>query len=163
VPGSLAPTVERLPGSNGVHVYVLIKDSFDIERFLHTLLVRCWLHGFGWMLVGTSGQLLERSLIVVWFAPQNDWCSRTPHPGAAGCSRSSRPAAHRHRRTATRFARGVSRPGPSRAGQAARPPGGRELSFGTRSNKRPGQVYRAAGGAYRSTHELHIGHSPPFD
>jgi hypothetical protein len=24
---------------------------------------RCWLHGFGWMMVGAGGQLLERSLV----------------------------------------------------------------------------------------------------
>ena len=35
----------------------------DIERSLRVLHERCWLHGFGWMMVGAGGQLLERSII----------------------------------------------------------------------------------------------------
>jgi hypothetical protein len=56
-------TDEQLPGSNGLHVFVLVKDGADIERFLRTLHARCWLHGFGWLMVGAGGQLLERSLV----------------------------------------------------------------------------------------------------
>jgi hypothetical protein len=66
-----ADTGERLPGSNGLHVFVLVKDGADVERFLRTLHARCWLAGFGWMLVGAGGQLLDRSLIDrTVFAPQ---------------------------------------------------------------------------------------------
>jgi len=50
-------------GSGGRHVYVLVQDSSDIERFLKTLHRRCWLAGFGWMMVGAGGQLLERSIV----------------------------------------------------------------------------------------------------
>jgi hypothetical protein len=56
-------TGEKLPGSKGVHIYVAVKDSVDIERFLKTLHERCWLAGFGWLMVGAGGQLLERSIV----------------------------------------------------------------------------------------------------
>jgi len=58
-----ADTGERLPGSDGMHDYIAVKDGTDIERFLKTLHERCWLAGFGWMMVGAGGQLLERSII----------------------------------------------------------------------------------------------------
>ena len=40
-----------------------ITDGADAVRFLKTLHARCWLAGFGWMNVGSAGQLLERSII----------------------------------------------------------------------------------------------------
>jgi hypothetical protein len=58
-----ADTGERLPGSSGVHGYVAVRDGTDIDRFLKTLHARCWLAGFGWYVVGTAGQLLERSIV----------------------------------------------------------------------------------------------------
>ena len=58
-----ADTGERLPGSGGRHDYVLVKDGADIPRFLKTMHDRCWLAGFGWMMVGAGGQLLERSIV----------------------------------------------------------------------------------------------------
>jgi DNA polymerase I-like protein with 3'-5' exonuclease and polymerase domains len=60
---SRADTGEALPGSDGVHVYVAEKDGADGERFLRALHDRCWLAGFGWMLVSTSGALLEHSIV----------------------------------------------------------------------------------------------------
>jgi len=56
-------TAQRLPGSENVHIYVAVRDGADIDRFLRTLHARCWLAGLGWMLVGTAGQLLERSIV----------------------------------------------------------------------------------------------------
>jgi hypothetical protein len=56
-------TGENLPGSKGIHIYIAVKDSGDIERFLKTLHERCWLAGYGWMMVGKAGQLLERSIV----------------------------------------------------------------------------------------------------
>jgi hypothetical protein len=56
-------TGERLPGSNGLHVYLLVQDGADIERFLKALHARCWLAGFGWMIAGAAGQMLERSIV----------------------------------------------------------------------------------------------------
>jgi hypothetical protein len=56
-------TDAKIPGSGGLHVYVLVLDGADIERFLKILHDRCWLAGFGWILVGGAGQLLDRSLI----------------------------------------------------------------------------------------------------
>jgi hypothetical protein len=56
-------TGEKLLGSNGLHVYVPVRDGTDIERFLKTLHDRCWLAGLGWMMVGGGGQLLERSIV----------------------------------------------------------------------------------------------------
>ena len=60
---SRADTGAALPESDGVHVYVVVKDGTDSERFLRTLHERCWLAGFGWMLVGTAGTALERSIV----------------------------------------------------------------------------------------------------
>jgi hypothetical protein len=60
---SRADTGEALPGSDGVHVYVAEKDGADSERFLRALHDRCWLAGFGWRTVSTSGALLERSIV----------------------------------------------------------------------------------------------------
>ena len=58
-----ADTGEAFPGSGGLHAYVTIADGTDAARFLKTLHARCWLAGFGWMNVGSAGQLLERSII----------------------------------------------------------------------------------------------------
>jgi hypothetical protein len=56
-------TGERLPGSGGLHIYLLVKDGTDIPRFLRALHDRCWLAGYGWYMVGAGGQLLERSIV----------------------------------------------------------------------------------------------------
>jgi hypothetical protein len=56
-------TGEKLRGSDGQHVFIGILDGADAERFLKELHARCWLAGFGWMLVSSSGQLLERSIV----------------------------------------------------------------------------------------------------
>jgi len=56
-------TGRDFPGSGGMHVYLLISDGADTERFLKALHARCWLAGLGWMMVGASGQLLERSIV----------------------------------------------------------------------------------------------------
>jgi hypothetical protein len=56
-------TGNGFPGSGGAHVYLLVKDGTDIPRFLKALHERCWLAGLGWTMVGTAGQLLERSVV----------------------------------------------------------------------------------------------------
>jgi hypothetical protein len=56
-------TGERLRGSDGRHIYICVNDGADCGRFLKALHDRCWLAGFGWLMVGTAGQLLERSII----------------------------------------------------------------------------------------------------
>jgi hypothetical protein len=56
-------TGERLPESNGLHVYIVVHDGTDVERFLRALHDRCWLAGLGWMRVSKSGQMLERSIV----------------------------------------------------------------------------------------------------
>jgi hypothetical protein len=58
-----AETGERYPGSGGEHVYLLIEDGADAERFLRVLHDRAWLSGLGWLVIGAAGQLLERSLV----------------------------------------------------------------------------------------------------
>ena len=58
-----ADTGDQLAGSDGVHGYIAVRDGADIERFLKTLHVRCWLAGLGWLMVGAGGQLLERSVV----------------------------------------------------------------------------------------------------
>jgi hypothetical protein len=60
---SRADTGEALPESDGIHIYVAAKDGADSERFLRALHDRCWLAGFGWMMVSSSGALLERSIV----------------------------------------------------------------------------------------------------
>jgi hypothetical protein len=56
-------TGERFAGSGGSHVYIMLQDGVDVERFLKVLHARCWLAGFGWLMVGAGGQLLERSIV----------------------------------------------------------------------------------------------------
>jgi hypothetical protein len=56
-------TGEKLPGSDGLHAYLTVRDGADVERFLRALHERCWLAELGWMMVGRGGQLLERSIV----------------------------------------------------------------------------------------------------
>jgi Protein of unknown function (DUF3631) len=56
-------TGQRFAGSNGVHLYLLVKDASDARRFLYTLHDRLWLAGLGWILPGRAGQELNRSII----------------------------------------------------------------------------------------------------
>ena len=58
-----ADTGQKLRSIGGTHVFLAVLDGDDIERFLKTLHERCWLAGFGWMMVGRGGQLLERSIV----------------------------------------------------------------------------------------------------
>ena len=60
---SNAGTGQKLPGSNGLHVFLLVQNGADTDRFLRTLHDRCWLAGLGWLMVGAGGQLLERSIV----------------------------------------------------------------------------------------------------
>ena len=60
---SRSDTGELLPGSENLHIYIAAKDGTDIDRFLRAFHVRCWLAGFGWMMVSKSGALLDRSLV----------------------------------------------------------------------------------------------------
>jgi hypothetical protein len=68
-----------VPGSNGRHVYLLVRDVADSARFLSVLHYRCWLAGYGWMRVGVAGQMLERSIVDG---------GRAGTPGVRGCARS---------------------------------------------------------------------------
>ena len=56
-------TGRKIKGSGGVHIYLAVANGLDVERFLKVLHDRCWLAGFGWMMIGTGGQILERSII----------------------------------------------------------------------------------------------------
>lgn len=60
---SRSDTGVAIAGSNGQHIFLLVRDGHDVARFLQTLHHRCWLAGLGWMTVGAAGQLLERSLV----------------------------------------------------------------------------------------------------
>jgi hypothetical protein len=76
---SRADTGETLLGSNGRHIFLLVQDGADVERFLRTLHDRCWLAGLGWMMVGAGGQLLERSIVDrMVFAPERLVFEGTP-------------------------------------------------------------------------------------
>ena len=56
-------TREELPGSDGMHVFVAVKDGADVERYLKVLHARCFLSGLGWLMVSAGGQVLERSIV----------------------------------------------------------------------------------------------------
>ena len=58
-----ADTGQKLTNTGGKHVFLAVQDGNDVERFLETLHERCWLAGFGWIMIGRSGQLLERSIV----------------------------------------------------------------------------------------------------
>ena len=58
-------TGETVPGSGGAHTYILVEDALDIDRALQVLNDRCWLHDRAWYVIGSAGQLLERSLVDV--------------------------------------------------------------------------------------------------
>jgi hypothetical protein len=60
---SRTDTGEKIAGSEGQHIFVLIADGADAERFLRTLHDRCWRAGLGWLDIGKAGQFLERSLV----------------------------------------------------------------------------------------------------
>ncbi len=60
---SRSDTGAVIPGSDGIHIYTIIKDGADADRFLRALHDRCWLHGLGWMMIGGAGQVLERSIV----------------------------------------------------------------------------------------------------
>ena len=47
---SRTDTGAAIPGSDGVHVYIIVKDGADAVRFLEALHDRCWLAGLGWMM-----------------------------------------------------------------------------------------------------------------
>ncbi len=52
-----------MPGSGGQHFYITVADGADVPRFLDVFADRCWLNGFGWMMIGKAGQMLKRSLV----------------------------------------------------------------------------------------------------
>ena len=56
-------TDEKYPGSANRHVYLAVKNGDDIPRALKTLHERLWLAGYGYMITGAIGQLLDRSII----------------------------------------------------------------------------------------------------
>jgi hypothetical protein len=59
-------TGQRFEG--GQHHFVILSDGADAQRFLDDLFDRAWLNGFGWVQIGTAGQLLKKSIIdrCVW-------------------------------------------------------------------------------------------------
>jgi hypothetical protein len=59
---SRTDTGERLPGSEGLHIFIVAEDGADINRCLRALHDRLWLAGLGWMMVGRAGQFLSRSI-----------------------------------------------------------------------------------------------------
>ncbi len=135
---SRADTGESVKGSNGVHVFLLVQDGADIERFLRCLHDRCWLNGLGWMMVGAGGQLLERSLIdkmvyaaerlVFEAAPileqplRQDPARRAPHveDGVAGDTRSICPDLSLLEKTQLRDLKAVERSRLARPAETAR-------------------------------------------
>ncbi len=58
-----ADTGEAIAGSDGFHIFVVIQDGTDAERFLHDFHERCCLAGLGWCRVDAAGRLLNRALV----------------------------------------------------------------------------------------------------
>ena len=85
--------------AQGAHLYLLVEDGGDIERFLGTLHDRCWLAGFGWMIVGRAGQLLERSIVDRTVIHPKGWYSREARSSSRRSSR-TKPAARQSPPTA---------------------------------------------------------------
>lgn len=56
-------TGEAFRGSGGLHLFVLVRDGEDIERFLAALHKRCWLAGVGWGMLSRAGGFLERAIV----------------------------------------------------------------------------------------------------
>jgi hypothetical protein len=59
-------TGEEYPGSRGQHIYPLLIDASDNERFLRRLHDCCWLADsvlLGWMMLGADGSFLNRSVV----------------------------------------------------------------------------------------------------
>lgn len=56
-------TGEMLDGSGGTHIFITAQDGGDVERFLKTLHERCWLSGYGWIMLSKAGTMLERSIV----------------------------------------------------------------------------------------------------
>jgi hypothetical protein len=56
-------TREVIEANNNTHFYIIGKNGRDAVRFLKVMHDRCWLAGYGWYILGRSGQLLERSII----------------------------------------------------------------------------------------------------
>ena len=116
---SRSDTGERLAGSNGEHLYILVTDGADAERFLRTLHDRCWLHGFGWMMVGAGGQLLDRSIVDrMVYAPERLVFEGAPVLDHAACSGCREPTAHRDRRCGAGHAGRVPAAPDRRAGRS---------------------------------------------
>jgi hypothetical protein len=117
-------TGERLPGSSGLHVYLVLKDGSDAERFLKTLHARCWLAGLGWQMVGAGGNCSTARSSTGWSVPASGWYSkalrwravrRSPHR----CIRERDRAHTRHeecRRSRRGKAAGTHAGGPAREG-----------------------------------------------
>ena len=64
-----APGRRSAPAAGGEHVYLLVRDGADVERFLRDLHERCWLHGFG---------------LVRWSAPRASCSSAASWTGWSG-------------------------------------------------------------------------------
>jgi hypothetical protein len=87
---SRSDTGEQLPGSDGVHVYLMVRDGADIERFLRAVHDRCWFAGLGWMTVGAAGQLPSARSSTAWLAPPSGSCSRAGRSWCRRCSKTAR-------------------------------------------------------------------------
>jgi hypothetical protein len=56
-------TSADIPGSDGQHIFISVRDGYDIPRFLKNLHSRLWLEGWGWIMVDSAGGKHDRSPI----------------------------------------------------------------------------------------------------
>lgn len=68
VRGSLSSGVHRLDENppktpSSYHLYLFVEDASDIPRYSEALYKRLWLEGYGFIALGSRGNLLERTII----------------------------------------------------------------------------------------------------
>ena len=59
----------------------------DAVRFLKTLHARCWLAGFGWMVVGAPGSCWNARSSTAWSARRSGWCLKGRRRSCRRCDR----------------------------------------------------------------------------
>ena len=120
---------------------------------LKALHARCWLAGFGWMMVGAGGQLLERSIVDrVVGAPERLIFEGPPLVVPPLEQDRGEPPADSSRWRSTRHRSRLPAPFDPRGGQASRAAHQGSAPARARSRPRPRRLHRAAIRTPRETH-----------
>jgi len=61
----------KVNDGDGFHIYFMVKDGLDIERFKTVLAQRLWINGYGYILNSSDGRQLERTIFDTFvFSPE---------------------------------------------------------------------------------------------